>query len=250
MRKFIAAAVILFFGIGLRLLNTWSLLDGLLAKLRGKGSAGNFMADILLSPFTVLILVVVAIGMIWKESRKKKSGDDDSAEKGGEVKTSQQQLTQQAVNSANNESRSEVKVIINNNAGSSELWERTRVAESAAHSAGMAASVADSKAESVATRIEASPVGVDRVTERKNRIQGWRDSLVGSRRKSRGSDSRSFTQIFVQQPAYKSLKGHLSETTIEALNTGRVDERLVSDDELEDMITDDIFLKEKEWDLH
>jgi hypothetical protein len=97
--------------------------------------------------------------------------------------------------------------------------------------------------------MDAAPA-IDRAKERRNRIGEWRSMLVGSRRKSRNpKEQRSFAQVFIDQPQYQSLKGHLSETTIEALNTGYVDERLVSDAELEQMITDDIFRKEKEWNL-
>lgn len=130
-----------------------------------------------------------------------------------------------------------------------EILERLRAAEMNAASAGQLATVAHSAATSMATRMDAAPA-IDRATERRNRIGEWRSTLVGSRRKSRNpKEQRSFAQVFIDQPQYQSLKGHLSETTIEALNTGYVNERLVSDAELEQMITDDIFRKEKEWDL-
>jgi len=72
MRKFLVPALLIIGSVGLKALEYWSTFDGLLTKLRSKGSAGNLMADILVSPATFIILVLVAIWLIVKHVREDK----------------------------------------------------------------------------------------------------------------------------------------------------------------------------------
>jgi hypothetical protein len=84
MRKILAlalAVILLLGGTILLALQTWSLLDSVTTKLRTQGSAGVFMANVLVHPITVLVVVLVGLVFAWRAFKEYRAHNQAIKEK-------------------------------------------------------------------------------------------------------------------------------------------------------------------------